>query len=173
MSINLETYVNQTITATFRDGTKYTGEVTRNASDRYPYHFAHDTYTNQGSIWFNCTESEKDIMSVANTPRFTSESLTSLRQRETELATQLEELRLQIAHKEKHALPEGFNRDRVLNYLANPVAHGVDLNYAFVWQETPQGKEHWASLQRGTRPITTEDINQLQTWVIESFLIEQ
>lgn len=183
MNINLEQFVDQTVVIDFDNAPSLTGTISRNSSENYPYKFVsldesdYHTYTQDGYIWrakVHSNNNIKKIRKVYDHPPQLSR-LAELQKQEKNLKkmlqetqTQLEKVQAQIEQAERDRLPKKFSRECALRFLAEPTnVHALD--WAFEWLSTPQGYVHWAAISRDPTKLTSEDIIQIQTWIIQSF----
>lgn len=66
-------------------------------------------------------------------------------------------------------LPKDFNLKFTLDFLDS--YNSNDLEYAFLWDDTPQGSDYWFNVYNdcceGVRP-PEQAIIQIQKWIIQS-----
>lgn len=183
MTINLDNYVGNMVVVDFRDGSTWAASLKRHDSMHYPFLLTKDdsefyhTYTENGHIWSDEEDHDYDIVRIRilynQSPVFNSKLAELRRQKEDlertlqETQTQLEKVQAQIEQAERDRLPDSFNREQALRFLADPMSHA--LNWAFQWSSTPQGYLHWAKIDNDPTKLTSDDIIQIQTWVIQSF----
>lgn len=90
-----------------------------------------------------------------------------------QLENQIKELQAEVERlKREEKLPTSFSRSHALEFLNNPTSKNLDL--AFVWSETPQGEDYWLEIESAlsrnpSYKVPQEAINQIQSWVIESY----
>lgn len=184
MNINLHDYVGNTVVVNFRNGSTWTASLERHDSWHYPFLLTKDdscschSYTNGGRIRSHEEDHDYDIVRIRilynQSPVFNSKLAELRRQKEDlertlqETQTQLEKVQAQIEQAERDRLPDSFNREQALRFLADPTnTHALD--WAFEWVSTPQGYLHWARIDNDPTKLTSDDIIQIQTWVIQSF----
>ena len=94
-----------------------------------------------------------------------------------ELEQKIEELQQEVERLKKeeqeNQLPDMFNIEPTLKVLKNPRKNYGRLMSSFEWVLTPQGHTHWGNLCSGNKPLTDQDIIQLQKWVILYYQQEQ
>ena len=84
-----------------------------------------------------------------------------------ELQKEVERLKKE---EEEEKLPEQFSREYTIAALNGNLLY---LNTAFKWDSTPQGLFYWRNIRCGHEVLTSEDIIQLQKWVILSYQQEE
>jgi len=79
-----------------------------------------------------------------------------------------EQVELLKKEEQESKLPEGFNREEVINFLNNPNEN--ELTESFCWDSTPQGLGYWYNISNThSHEMPEEAIIQLQKWVIQSY----
>lgn len=92
-------------------------------------------------------------------------TLKELNQKRDQLKQQLAEVEEEIKIAEDRFVPNNFVLQDVLDFLDNP-DDKENLNVAFEWASTPQGQYYWLSIYNGDSELTSNDIIQIQKWVI-------
>ncbi len=95
----------------------------------------------------------------------TKMTLKELKQKQEQLKQQLAEVEEEIRVAEDRFVPNNFVLQEVLNFLDNPDEKG-NLNAAFEWASTPQGQYYWLNIYNGDSELISNDIIQIQKWVI-------
>ena len=161
MTIDLSQFLGKKVDVVLRNGNIfYSVTVSAWNNLSFQYKINEQTYKRDGS-WENVFLNENDIVKIELS---TMKKYEKLEGQIAELQKEVE--RLKKEEEEKDKLPESFLRKRTLEVLnGNPSS----LAFAFTWKSTPQGLLYWTNIARGYEDLTSEDIIQLQKWVILSY----
>jgi hypothetical protein len=186
MAVDLMQFVGKTVFSTHSNGVTEKGVLSYKGPDfGYPFVLGGRSYRADGTyLYYGCggLDNEQNIVHIEELkPAETSQpetkiTIKKLKQQQEQLKQQLAEVEESIKVAEAQFVPNNFVLQEVLDFLDNNTCNVKwveNLNLAFDWESTPQGKCYWEEIYTGRTGLEKDDIIQIQKWVINFMRLNQ